>query len=290
MLQNQPELVQQLRQRLAQSGLTPDQVRARLRAAGYPGIMLDDYLQGADTTAGRPVRPAHPRCRPGLGVLSAARPDSLARMDSLAGAHDSLRSRARFSIRLIGPIRSAPTRSPIRSRRPARRAQAFRPRDVPANDAPGTSRASRARWMRTIGWARATCWCSSSPATWSVRTTLEVTREGFIVIPQVGQVYAANLTLGQLEDQLYARLGKVYSGVRRSPNATDQVPAFDLPGSATFRSTSPATWCVPAPTRSPAAGTRAHRPLCRRWTHQQRQLSSGRRPPRPEAGRQSRSL
>ena len=30
--------------------------------------------------------------------------------------------------------------------------------------------------------------------------TLEVTREGFIVIPQVGQVFVANLTLGQLED------------------------------------------------------------------------------------------
>ena len=49
--------------------------------------------------------------------------------------------------------------------------------------------------------------------------SLEVTREGFIIIPQVGQVYAANLTLHQLQDQLYARLGKVYSGVRRNPNA-----------------------------------------------------------------------
>jgi protein involved in polysaccharide export with SLBB domain len=50
--------------------------------------------------------------------------------------------------------------------------------------------------------------------------TLNVTREGFVVIPQVGQVYVANQTLGQLEDQLYARLRRVYSGVRRSPNAT----------------------------------------------------------------------
>jgi protein involved in polysaccharide export with SLBB domain len=48
---------------------------------------------------------------------------------------------------------------------------------------------------------------------------LEVTREGFVVIPQVGQLHVANLTMGQLEDQLYARLGKVYSGVRRTPNA-----------------------------------------------------------------------
>ena len=50
--------------------------------------------------------------------------------------------------------------------------------------------------------------------------TLEVTREGFIVIPQVGQVYAANLTLGQLQDQLYGRLSRVYSGVRRTNPTT----------------------------------------------------------------------
>ena len=48
--------------------------------------------------------------------------------------------------------------------------------------------------------------------------TLEVTREGFVVIPQVGQVYVANLTLAQVQDQLFSRLGRVYSGVRRGPN------------------------------------------------------------------------
>jgi protein involved in polysaccharide export with SLBB domain len=50
--------------------------------------------------------------------------------------------------------------------------------------------------------------------------TLDVTREGFVVIPQVGQVPVANLTLGQLEDLLYSRLGRVYSGVRRGPGAS----------------------------------------------------------------------
>src|SRR5437868_15168823 len=54
MLQN-PALLQQLRQRIMASGLTPDQVRARLRAEGYPEDLLDAYLPGgssaADTTA-----------------------------------------------------------------------------------------------------------------------------------------------------------------------------------------------------------------------------------------------
>jgi len=50
--------------------------------------------------------------------------------------------------------------------------------------------------------------------------TLDVTREGFIVIPQVGQVFVNSLTLGELENALYNRLGRVYSGVRRGPGAT----------------------------------------------------------------------
>src|SRR5678815_4836237 len=54
MMQN-PALLEQLRQRIASSGLTPDQVRARLRAEGYPENLLDAYLSGstgsADTTA-----------------------------------------------------------------------------------------------------------------------------------------------------------------------------------------------------------------------------------------------
>jgi polysaccharide biosynthesis/export protein len=50
--------------------------------------------------------------------------------------------------------------------------------------------------------------------------SLQVTREGFIVIPQVGEIDVNNLTLAELSDVLYERLSKVYSGVRRGPNAT----------------------------------------------------------------------
>src|SRR5207237_1241775 len=50
--------------------------------------------------------------------------------------------------------------------------------------------------------------------------TLDVTREGFIVIQGVGEIPVANLTLGQLEDQLYAKLSRVYSGLKRGAGAT----------------------------------------------------------------------
>lgn len=50
--------------------------------------------------------------------------------------------------------------------------------------------------------------------------TLDVTREGLLVIPDVGQVYVNGLTLEALRNQLYERLGRVYSGVRRDASAT----------------------------------------------------------------------
>ena len=49
---------------------------------------------------------------------------------------------------------------------------------------------------------------------------LTVTREGFVLIPQVGQLYVGNLSLAQFDELLYSRLGRVYSGVRRNGGST----------------------------------------------------------------------
>lgn len=54
---------------------------------------------------------------------------------------------------------------------------------------------------------------------------LDVTREGFVVIPDVGQVSVNGLTMGELEEVLYQRLGSAYSGVRRGADATTR---FDV--------------------------------------------------------------
>ncbi|MBT5045208.1 MAG: polysaccharide biosynthesis/export family protein, partial [Gemmatimonadales bacterium] len=50
--------------------------------------------------------------------------------------------------------------------------------------------------------------------------TLGVTREGSIVIPDVGQVSVNGRTLSDLENVFYERLGRVYSGFRRGADAT----------------------------------------------------------------------
>src|SRR5881628_2940808 len=42
-----PGLADSLRRRLQASGLTPEQIRARLAAAGYPAGLLDAYLGAA---------------------------------------------------------------------------------------------------------------------------------------------------------------------------------------------------------------------------------------------------
>jgi polysaccharide biosynthesis/export protein len=217
-LRNQPALVQQLRQRIGQSGLTPEQVRARLRAAGYPEGMLDDYLTGADTTRPALFGPRTLDAVRALGVVSAEEADSLARGDSLLAVSDSLRELL-DSLRLeradsiradsLADSLKAVTRGGLKVfgletfRRTTTRYQPtmFGPVDENYRLGPG----DQLVLILTGDVEQA--------------YSLEVTREGFIIIPQVGQVYAANLTMHQLEDQLYARLGKVYSGVRRTPTA-----------------------------------------------------------------------
>ncbi len=50
--------------------------------------------------------------------------------------------------------------------------------------------------------------------------TLDVNREGIVVIPDVGQVSVVGRTLEQLDDVLRQRLGQAYSGIRESPATT----------------------------------------------------------------------
>ncbi len=212
LLRNRPDLVRSLRERIGASGLTPDQIRARLRAAGYPETMLDDYLSGADTT--RTVRPTSGTFEALrlLGIastedldslqLTAGFPDSLAAGDSIyldSLGRDSLlpdslrRRRAELTIFGLNVFRVRTSQFEPSLAGPVDAGYRLGPGDVLVLILAGDVEQAH---------------------------TLEVNREGFIVIPQVGQVYAANLTLGDLEDLLYSRLGRVYSGVRRGPGAT----------------------------------------------------------------------
>jgi protein involved in polysaccharide export with SLBB domain len=258
LLQTRPDLVAQLRERLRASGMTPDQVRARLRAEGYPDNLLDAYLQ--DGAAGEDAVP-------GSDVFDAIR--ALGISDSLA--LDSLRNLPLDSLEDMAVVRRFEEQElicreiPVDSLTPSdiladtlrrdtlfleepeerrdrlRRAReprlVCRPRFGP-DDAPpdsgmtifGMELFERRRNVfdpNVSGPVDANYQLGPGDRLVLILTgdveaahTLDVTREGFVVIPQVGQIFVANLTLAQLEDVLYTRLGRVYSGIRRGGGTT----------------------------------------------------------------------
>jgi protein involved in polysaccharide export with SLBB domain len=220
----------QIRQRIQQSGLTPDQIRARLRSAGYSENLIDAYIT--------PAQPGQVTPPPSLDVLRAASllglgdftvaGDSLLRRDSLQLSRgDSLFVDSlglRFGIDSIPARRDSLGFLRLDSAAVIRLAERVRQPHVFGLD---VFRQATTQFMPAL----------SGPVdpeyqlgpgdelvlilTGGVELAyqLPVTREGFVVIPQVGQIYVANLTLSALTDLLYARLGRVYSGVRRGNDA-----------------------------------------------------------------------
>lgn len=218
LLQNQPDLVRQLRDKMSQSGLSPDQVRARLRAAGYPETFLDEYLAGADTSLTARPGPRTLDAVQALGILSPQEVDSLQNADSMFAMSDSVRQ-------LLDSLRYVHLDS-LRADSLADSLEAIQPGGLKIFGLESFRRLSSQFEPMDAGPVDENYQLGPGDALVLILTgdveqahMLEVTREGFIVIPQVGQLYVANLTMGQLQDQLYSRLGRVYSGVRRTPNA-----------------------------------------------------------------------
>jgi protein involved in polysaccharide export with SLBB domain len=195
--QQDPTVAAQLRARLQQSGLTPEQIRARLRASGYSETLLDAYL-GAD------------------GALPGRAPGSL--------------ELAAFRALGLPPIELAQDVLPVDTGLIDARGRRLPPSRVFGVD---VFRRSTTQFLPTLagpvppdyrlgpGDVVALIVTGDVELTY----TLQVVREGYVLIPQVGQVHVANLTLDQLRDVLYTRLGRVYSGVRRGAGATTR---FDV--------------------------------------------------------------
>jgi protein involved in polysaccharide export with SLBB domain len=189
-LRRNPELI---RQQIQRSGLTQDQIRARLRAAGYPETLLDAYLG-----TGRAGLPAP---MPGATELAALEALSLPFQvaEALLPLDTGVVARRLAPSRVFGvdAFRRTTTQ--------------FLP--VLAGPVPEDYRLGPGDMLVLIITGEV-----------ELSHTLTVTRDGFVVIPQVGQVGVTGLTLGQLRHVLYTRLGRVYSGIRRG-SATTQ---FDV--------------------------------------------------------------
>ena len=235
MLQNNPALLQQLRQRILTSGLTPDQVRARLKAEGYPENLLDAYLGSGTPTPDNAASPEEVfsaiaklgiadtaevdllRC--GVGADSLAVPDTLPNgtIDTTQYAKLLAAQKAALQARCI-----AKEDSLTRGLKNARADSGFvifgldffRNRSSTFN--PNLTGPVDASYRINPGDQLALILTGDVEQSYQ----LPVSREGLIVIPQVGQIYVNNMTLADLENALYNRLGRVYSGVRRGPGAT----------------------------------------------------------------------
>src|SRR5204862_301735 len=169
-----PEVI---RQRLMEWGLSADQIRARLRASGYPENLLDSYLGSGAVPAG--VQPGTAELSAiqalGFGTLGATqqmdtgmirwRGDTLVSKSNVFGVDVFRRSTTQFLPTLAGPIPPD---------------YHLGPRDMLVLILTGDV---------------------------EVAYTLQVTREGFVFIPQVGQVFVSSLTLDQLRDLLAASGG-----------------------------------------------------------------------------------
>jgi len=192
-LQN-PELADSLRRRLLASGLTPEQIRARLAASGYPAGLLDAYLG--------PAQPGQQGPQPGAQELTA--------MQVLGLGPPPVRAE---SIQVDTGL--------IRTRAESQRAESL----AVGNYVFGVDvfRRGTTQFLPalagpvppdyTLGPGDQLVLILTGDLELSY--TLGVTREGFILVPQAGQVFVANLTLEQLREVVRSRLGKVYSSVAR---------------------------------------------------------------------------
>ncbi|HET7041307.1 MAG TPA: polysaccharide biosynthesis/export family protein, partial [Gemmatimonadales bacterium] len=185
----QPGAADAIRARLQASGLTPDQVRARLQASGYSGSLLDAYLgPNAPQTASGPASSDQLAAMHALGLDAAAvaaPPIDTGKVVTPPEAHSGVFGVDVFrrSTTQFLPLVSGPVPPDYRLG-PGDQLVLILTGDVELTD------------------------------------QLAITREGFVLIPQVGQVFLSGLTMEQARSLLYDRLGRVYSGVRRSANAT----------------------------------------------------------------------
>jgi polysaccharide biosynthesis/export protein len=190
-------------ERLRQSGMTRAQARARLQQAGLDPSVVDAYYDAMEGGGDVPRGLAAPGTADALGRIGATtRADLTApgdtSLDDRLTAHrreamiDSL-SRAEVGIFGMRTFRTASSQFHPVTTGPVGPSYRVGPGDELLLILTGDIEAAY---------------------------SLDVTREGFIFIPDVGQVQVSGLTMAELQDVLYSRLGRVYSGVTRSPSAS----------------------------------------------------------------------
>ncbi|MEP6494696.1 MAG: SLBB domain-containing protein, partial [bacterium] len=227
MLQNNPALIARLQQMMQSSGLTPEQIRERLRAQGYPDSLLDQYLPGATRSDSLTA--------PGADVFAALRAlglgDSLA-VDSLSRtAGFRRRTRLQTDSAFLDTVQTALKDDSLK----AALRVFLRSRELQRSTVDSGFKVfgldlfqdSLRLFDPTTGGADPNYRFGPGDQLVLVLTgdveksyNLTVSPDGFVVIQNVGVVQVAGLTHAQLDDAMYRQLGRAYSGIRRGAGAT----------------------------------------------------------------------
>lgn len=188
---------EQIRARIQASGMSPEQIRQRLQSAGYSASMLDAYLGGGNGPAPEPSQDV-------LTALAALSADSVAASGVARIAVDTASQtapRARDDGRADGM--SIFGLDVFRGR-----STQFQP--LLAGPVPESYRLGAGDLLVLV-----------LSGDVEIVHNLEVTRDGFILIPQVGQLYVGSLSMAQVKTMLRQRLGASYSGIRTGSTQFD---------------------------------------------------------------------
>ncbi len=200
LLQGNPQLQQLLRDRVLGSGISQGDIRQQLGAAGFPPQLLDTFLFGSvgtpqiidarmlEAIALLGVNAYQPTDFAAYDTTAARLREDALRADSIAGEARAPKGLALFGLEVF---RRSTTRFQPMVTGPVDDSYILGPGDVLVLILTGEVQTSE---------------------------ILEVTKEGFVVIARVGQLFVNNLTLGQLREVLYGRLGRAYSGITRGAN------------------------------------------------------------------------
>ena len=194
LVQENPELV---RQQLLQSGLSEREIRARLNAAGLPGNALDQFLSGDSINAATAFDDAALSALETLGI-TVETADGLEFVSVTAGLQLGT---ARQQIL----VDSLPIFGLDVFTRASSQFQPLLSGPVPDDYVLGPDDRMVLILTGEVELAQ----------------ELVVTREGFVVVPNVGRISVANLTMAELRVLLRTRLANSYSGITRGTVSVD---------------------------------------------------------------------
>jgi polysaccharide biosynthesis/export protein len=215
-----PQLRARILARIRSSGMTPDQVRAQLRSMGYGEDVISQLSGGSSTQSNLPLTDDVFAAVKSLGVIDSAALDSLRqpliqrrsmreRADSIL--LDSVRTAIRndtLRAAIIGLLES-----PTARRIASDSGFALFGRDIFARSTSQFDPAVNGPLPPSYKIGYGDQFTLTFTGDLERTEQLTVTRDGWIVVKDAGQIPVANLTYDQLRSTLASRLGRVYSGI-----------------------------------------------------------------------------